>query len=103
MTELPFALLLHQYGIPEPTPEYRFNPQRRWRFDFAWLSERVAVEIDGGQWRAGGGRHNTDSDREKLNTAAALGWCVLRFSHSALRDDPVGCIALLRMALCCLG
>lgn len=101
MTELAFPALLHQYGIPEPTPEYRFYAARRWRFDFAWPVAEVAVEIDGGQWRAGGGRHNTDSDREKLNTAAALGWRVLRFSHTALASDPVGCIVLLRTALTC--
>jgi len=88
--------------LPGPVPEYRFHPVRRWRFDFAWPSSSrggVAVEVDGGQWRAGGGRHNTDPDREKLNTAAALGWRVLRFSHAALETDPAGCVALAVGAL----
>jgi len=82
------------------TTEHRFAaPERRFRFDYAWLGVKVAVECDGGQWMAGGGRHNTDGDRYKLNLAAALGWRVLRFSRAALRDDPAGCIALLRRAL----
>jgi very-short-patch-repair endonuclease len=88
--------------LPGPVPEYRFHPVRRWRFDFAWPSSPrggVAVEVDGGQWRAGGGRHNTDRDREKLNTAAALGWRVLRFSHAALETDPAGCVELAAAAL----
>lgn len=66
--------------------EYRFHPQRRWRFDLAWPAHRVAVEVDGGQWMAGGGRHNTDADREKLNAAAIAGWRVLRYSPRQLRD-----------------
>lgn len=85
--------------LPGPVPEYRFHPVRRWRFDWAWPARRVACEIDGGQWRAGGGRHNTDPDREKLNTAAALGWRVLRFSHTALETDPAGCVGLAVGAL----
>ncbi len=66
--------------------EYRFHPTRRWRFDLAWPARRLAVEVDGGQWMAGGGRHNTDADREKLNAAAIAGWRVLRYSPRQLRD-----------------
>ena len=85
--------------LSAPVPEYRFHPVRKWRFDFAWPSHQVALEVDGGQWQAGGGRHNQDADREKLNTAAALGWRVLRFSPTALATDPAGCIALTAAAL----
>ena len=85
--------------LPGPVPEYRFHPTRRWRFDWCWPDRRVAAEIDGGQWTAGGGRHNTDRDRQKLNTAAALGWRVLRFSHTALETDPAGCVDLAAAAL----
>jgi very-short-patch-repair endonuclease len=101
MSEHDFMALWHMLAEsdPEPTPEYRFHPVRKWRFDFAWPLQWVAVEVDGGQWRAGGGRHNTDKDREKLNTAAARGWRVLRFSHAALATDPTGCIELTRAAL----
>lgn len=91
--------VLAPHGLPTPCLEYRFHPVRKWRFDLAWPAERVAAEIDGGQWRAGGGRHNTDSDREKLNVAAALGWRVLRFSHTALASDPAGCVELVAAAL----
>jgi len=59
----------------------------------------VAVEIDGGQWVAGGGRHNRDSDREKLNHAAANGWRVLRFSTQQVEREPDVCIELLRRTL----
>ncbi len=65
---------------PQPVREYRFHPERRWRFDFAWPSYRMAVEVDGGQWMARGGRHNRDADREKLNAAACDGWRVIRLT-----------------------
>lgn len=77
--------------------EYRFCPPRLWRFDWAWLrtGDKFAVEVDGGQWAAGGGRHNRDSDREKLNVAVALGWYVYRFSTQQLETDPASCVELV--------
>lgn len=79
--------------------EHRFHPTRKWRFDFAWLAARVAVELDGGNCGIGKvcpvchrrqmGRHNTrdgfEGDCEKLNAAAALGWLVFRFTAAMLR------------------
>lgn len=61
----------------EMAPEHRFHPTRRWRFDFAWPACKVAVELEGR------GRHQTvagvRADCEKYNTAALMGWTVLRF------------------------
>ena len=60
--------------------EYRFHPTRRWRFDLAFPSRWVAVEVDGGAFIAG--RHargaGIRNDCEKFSEAAALGWRVLR-------------------------
>lgn len=86
---------------PEPEREWMFAAGigRRWRFDFAWPDAKVAVEIDGGQWAPHGGRHNTDRDRDKMNHAAVLGWRVMRFSASMLRDDPAGVVAMVMEAL----
>ena len=82
-----------------PMAEYKFHPERRWRFDYAFPAQRLAVEFDGGQWVAHGGRHNRDTDREKLNTAAAMGWRVLRFSNQQWEKDPYGCMTLVALAL----
>jgi hypothetical protein len=76
--------MLAPFGLPAPVAEYRFCK---------------AVEVDGGQFAPLGGRHNGDKDREKLNTAAALGWRVLRFSPRMLTDDPAGCVELAAAAL----
>ena len=81
-----------------PLEQYRFHPTRRWAFDFAFPWAMVAVEIDGGQWAPHGGRHNTDEDREKLNQAAAMGWKILRFSGSMLRD-PASVVTMVKEAL----
>ena len=96
-----FLRMWEAFGDPdvEPVAEYKFDARRRWRFDFAWPGHRVAVEIDGGQWLQGGGRHNADADRWKLNAAAAQGWLVLRFSPGMLEHDPRGCVRLVKQAL----
>lgn len=73
-----------------PVEEYRFHEKRRWRFDFAWVDLKVAVEIDGGRWKVGGGRHGSDADMEKLNTAQIMGWIVLRFTPQQVKKDPLG-------------
>lgn len=55
---------------------------RKFRFDFAFHAERLAVEINGGIWSRGAHGHPTTIMRnmEKLNVAAFLGWRVLSFS-----------------------
>jgi very-short-patch-repair endonuclease len=67
--------------LPIPKREYKFHSVRKWRFDFAWPDEMIAVEIEGGIWT--GGRHTRGKgfvdDCEKYNQAALVGWMVLRF------------------------
>ena len=74
--------------LPPPARELKFNPQRKWRWDFAWPTEKVAVEIDGGSWN--GGRHASgvgmQADRDKANWAVSHGWKVLRFTNVHLRE-----------------
>jgi len=94
-----WRLLTPSYA-EQPEREVRFHPDRRWRFDFGWIEQRVAVEIDGNAWHVkGGGRHGKDSDLEKLNAAVALGWRVFRFSPKMLTDDPASCVAMVERAL----
>lgn len=83
-----FERLVHLEGLPAPEREYRFHPSRRWRFDFAWPSARLAVEIEGGSWLYG--RHNRPTgfaaDCEKYNQAIMAGWRVLRFTPAMVND-----------------
>ena len=89
-------------GLPYFEEEYNFDAElgRRHRFDFAWPDYKIAVEVEGNAWGVkGGGRHMQDSDLEKYNIAATLGWRVLRFSPGMLKADPETCIDYVRKAL----
>ena len=79
--------------------ELMFHQTRRWSFDFAWPDVMIAVEIDGGRWKPGGGRHGGDGDKEKLNEAAALGWRVLRFSPAQIKNDAAQCVDVVLRAM----
>lgn len=85
-------------GLPEPVPEHRFHPTRKWRFDWAWPAHMLALEIDGGVWT--GGRHTRGKgyvgDMEKLNEAQLLGWTVLRITPDQVYTAMPG---LVRRAL----
>lgn len=100
--EQTFLLHLRIFGgdLPEPVQEYRFLPGRKYRFDFCFLAQKLAVEIDGGQYAFRGGRHNTDTDRWKMNEAAKAGFRVIRFSGTMLQEEPERCIQMVRE---CLG
>ncbi len=94
-----FYALLKRDGLPLPTPEYRFHASRRWRFDYAWPDQRVALEVDGGVWTRG--RHTRGAgwlkDTEKLNAACVAGFRMLRCSPDQLCD--LAFIETIRAAL----
>jgi hypothetical protein len=70
------------------TAEYRFEPTRKWRFDFAWPELMIAAEVEGGTWQTS--RHTNpigfERDCEKYNRASQLGWRVFRFTGDMVRD-----------------
>ncbi len=102
-----------------PNREHRFHPTRKWRFDFAWPDDRLAVEMEGGVFShpvkcdkckepverfdkrtkrmvrvyATYGGHTTNTnfqaDCAKYNAAAGLGWIVLRYTSKDMEDRPV--------------
>lgn len=91
MSDPLFLKVLEAVELPLPVAEHRFC-ERRWRFDYAWLAQKIALEVEGGVWT--GGRHTRGAgfvkDMEKYNHAAALGWRVLRCTPSTLcRNDTI--------------
>lgn len=62
--------------------EYYFFPGRRWRFDFAFVDRKIAIEIEGGIFVGGG--HNRGvkytGNCEKYNAAMLKGWKLIRFT-----------------------
>lgn len=74
--------------LPPCEKEFRFCPGRRFRFDWCWKEDMVAAEWEGGSYV--GGRHTRPigykNDCEKYSLAAAMGWCVIRFTTDQLQS-----------------
>ncbi len=99
--EAAFDALWARLGYPPIwVPEYRFAPPRRFRFDRALPSVRVAVELDGGVWSRG--RHTRgagyERDSEKANMATAAGWRVFHLTRSMLESDPARWLEMIAEA-----
>src|SRR3972149_6357710 len=94
-----FRMLCKWMGLAVPVEQYRFDPHRRWKVDFAWPAFRVGVEIEGGIWRRGGGGHShplhIERDLEKNNAALLLGWRMFRITGKMLRSKAVDAKKLL--------
>jgi len=86
-------------GLPTPEREYRFHNERLWRFDFAYPLQFLAIEVEGGTWQKS--RHTSgegfQKDCEKYNTAALMGWTVLRFTTTMINSGEA--IKTIREAL----
>jgi hypothetical protein len=68
--------------------EYKFHPDRKWKFDYLLKHGNIAIEIEGGIWTRG--RHTRGQgfidDMEKYNTATLCGFRLLRFSTQQCLD-----------------
>ena len=95
MSRDPFAAMCVAAGLPEPTPEYRFHPVRKWRADYGWPAHKLLLEVEGL-----GGRHQFMSgfikDCEKYTEAALCGYRVLRVTTKHMKNGTV--FDLLRRA-----
>lgn len=68
--------------------EFKFHPNRKWRFDFALTDRKIAIEYEG--VFNGKSRHTNvigfTNDCEKYNEAVLNGWRVLRFTAIHLEN-----------------
>jgi very-short-patch-repair endonuclease len=88
--ELTFKMQLRAAGIHKGwVCEHQFHPERKWRFDFAFVGMKLAIEVEGGT-ASGKSRHSKgegfDQDAEKYNTASAMGWTLFRFSAKMINS-----------------
>ena len=95
----PIVEMCKAMGLLAPESEHRFAPPRKWRFDFAWVNAKIALEIDGGTWTKSRHHHGTGliKDREKLNAAAIAGWRVIRCGPEDVESGAV--YELIRQAI----
>lgn len=72
----------------EYVTEFRFCPDRKWRFDFVVSGFLIAIECEGGIFTNGGHTRGAgyEANIEKYNAAALLGWRVLRFSGDQIES-----------------
>lgn len=88
-----------EYG--EAYMEYRFQPERKWRFDFAMPDVKCAIELDGGTFQNIRTGHASGVGlrqwREKNNAAMTAGWRVWHYApeevikagRKTLPDEPI--------------
>lgn len=70
----------------EVVKEHLFHPTRKWRLDYAVISHKIAIEVEGGVFTRG--RHVRPigflNDIEKYNSATLLGWRIFRVTPDDL-------------------
>ena len=88
--ELQFENIAKFFRVPEYVCEHYFAKPRKFRFDVAFVEQKLAIELDGGIYAQG--RHSRgvgyEKDCEKFNLAVELGWAVLHYTGNQLRKDP---------------
>ncbi|WP_323950135.1 hypothetical protein [Aeromonas caviae] len=91
VTSLHDKVLAQLVGFPDPATELLFHPKRKWRFDYAWEEQKLALEIHGGIHS--GGRHTRGrgfvEDRTKMNEATLLGWTVLEVTPEHIKSGQL--------------
>lgn len=91
VTSLHDKVLTQLVGFPDPATELLFHPKRKWRFDYAWEEQKLALEVHGGIHS--GGRHTRGrgfvEDRAKMNEATLLGWTVLEVTPEHIKSGQL--------------
>lgn len=95
--ELKFIKCWRSVGGTKTTQELKFHPTRKWRFDFAWPEQMVALEVEGGVWGKrtkngfipGGHTSGTGytNNCEKYNEATLLGWAIFRLTPAQINIE----------------
>lgn len=82
-----FVQLCRRIKMPDPVRQYPLLVRgRRIRIDFAWVRQRIAVEIDG--FEVHGRPGALDSDLRRQNRLVLGEWLILRFTWAAVMGTP---------------
>ena len=91
------ARVFKRYCLPAPKAELHAGPDGRYRIDYAYAPQKVAVELFGYAWH-----HSPEQMAADLARQRALvleGWKVLVFSWQDVQRDPARVAAEIRTAL----
>ncbi len=83
-------------GLPEPILQYEIIDRdgRRWRLDFAWPDQRVAVEFDGFEYHSSS--RDLRRDRQKRAALIELGWQPMGIVSDDVRNRPEAMVRQIR-------
>lgn len=84
-----FEQQLIYIGLTNYEREYRAIPGRRFRYDFAFVEDKLLIEINGGIYRynpSHASAGNIRRDYEKLDMAVLYGWRQLIFAPDMVQS-----------------
>lgn len=86
---------------PDFEEQYRYASPRLFRADFAHVSSRLLIELEGGVFTRGahGSVSGILSDMERSRIASAGWWRVFRVGRKELEENPGAVVDLLRRAV----
>ncbi len=95
------AFHLRAEGITDFKRQFKFLDDRRYMADFAWVKERLLVEVQGGvalrRRRSHTGIEGYHRDRVRSNLAQLAGWRILEFIPIDVKKGRA--VRLIKMAL----
>jgi hypothetical protein len=91
--EIRLGRLLASAGLPEPVQQHWVRVRtERFRLDFAYPEQKVAIEYDG--WDAHRSRGAFDRDRRRDRLLQLAGWTVLRFTSRSSSAEILDAVRL---------
>ena len=96
--EILFLEVCEANGIEPPVAQLPVRVfGRNFRLDFAWVKQRVFVEVDGAAFHSSPTQIANDGSRQNLLVQA--GWAPLRFTYADLTERPAFCARSLQAVL----
>jgi len=91
--------LLTNAGLPLPVGRHlvQVSNGSKYEIDFAYVSRRIGIEVDGHGSHAT--RRERAADHARANDLVAAGWTLRRFTYEQVIRDPATVAATLRIAL----
>ena len=91
------ARLFRTYRLPEPTAERVAGPEGRYRIDYTYRDQHLAIELYG--YASHSSPQQLGKDAARQNDLTLEGWTVLIFTWQDITDQPARVAAQIRAAL----
>jgi|GEM_PF-1159052 hypothetical protein len=80
-----------KYPTLQLIPQYKVLPNRKFKIDFAHLSSKTGIEVQGGRWIKGGHTSGNGmfSDCEKSLLCAQHGWLIIPIIDKMISEEYI--------------